>query len=119
ADAQCCSGWLRPYLCARRLGPIPHHQGSIEARTRRLVTAVFGLSPLVSKPPAIVGGLPAGGRGAPLSDLNRCSAFRPKCIPASYRFASACRECPACRPCPSIGPAQLLPWRPKLIPRHG
>jgi len=76
ADAQCRAVGLRPHLCAGRVGAAAHCKGSIEASARRLVPAVFRLSPLVSEPAAIVGGLRAGGRSAAGSELNECCRGR-------------------------------------------
>src|SRR3974390_2415220 len=62
--------WTR--VCAGRLCASSCRQGPSKARAGRLVSALFRLSPLLSKSPPVLGGLRARGRRiAPPADERR------------------------------------------------
>ena len=65
-DAQCRGRRVRPRLCAGGRGAAPYCQGPPQTGARRLVPAIFRLSPLLPEPSSIDPSIRLASRGAPL-----------------------------------------------------
>ena len=75
AIAERCACRLGAGLCAGRDGANAYRQGPSQARPRGLVPSLFGLPPLLSEPPPVLGGILPGGRCAALSAVMQRSSW--------------------------------------------